>query len=279
MTKPVLSNWGSGAFKQIADAAGNNQEFWQFAPGGSIEQLRQLVDPELVLDQYHPGGVLNQICDAISDGPPAPLALLDFDNETYTVGVTSYVVTDLLGADAEPGSTFDTDDIIPDSGLRGQNNGGSSAPSAIGPLLAVIIGSVGSTVVFDYEITSGSNVELFGFDLFNSPTWDNDVYLASSIATGQFFGDVQFVAGNEDTDIALAAYSSGHHRVAINFAASAAKFSMDGGSVVSAMPTEDPGWAGLNKAYMHAIGADYIHSIAVYEIQDDSGLTALSALS
>lgn len=58
-----------GCFKQLSDAAGGSGiSYSQYAPGGPANQLRAHINPSLVLDQHHPGGVWGQAEVAVEGG-------------------------------------------------------------------------------------------------------------------------------------------------------------------------------------------------------------------
>jgi hypothetical protein len=95
---------------------------------------------------------------------PEPLADINFETGSYTVGVTSYAVTNLLEENETFFTVFDTADIVDGLGLKGSPLGGTSIPGFKGPLLAAAIGTEGCSIVADMEIRAGSTPNLFRFD-------------------------------------------------------------------------------------------------------------------
>lgn len=216
---------------------------------------------------------------------PEPLAILDFVTGSYFAGGSSRAVTDLLGDDAEPGTTFTTDDIIPGSGLRGLSNGGSSLPSYIGPLLSDILGTAGCSMLFEVTLPEDDPVALSiicGINLFNSPTWDADILatLGEDDNGDLTLSATHGPAGNIiDVDPVVGPYVVGTNRFAITVEPDRLAGSLNGGDAVEVIAPVAVTWADYTKAYVgNTFDASYIRSIKVYAPQDDATLKLLSAL-
>lgn len=115
-----LNQYASGGcFKQLWDAAGGEGNYYQYAPGGPPEQLRVLIDPEMVWDQHALGGCAGQAVIEIEEGGSgAPewvpanakihIDLVGGDSQGRAwVGGTGEVAVDtLLGTDPASGEAW-----------------------------------------------------------------------------------------------------------------------------------------------------------------------------
>lgn len=214
--------------------------------------------------------------------PPDPVATLDFVAGSYFASGASRTIGDVLGADAEPGTTFSTDDVVA-GGLRGLLNGGTSMPSFIGPLLSDILSSgAGVTLVFDFDAPADATSvsSLVGIDLFNSGAWDTDLGFSVTVDTGRMALSV----ARSDPANGVASYTpigpdytAGRHKVAMTVTGSQVAASIDGSAALSVvLPLID--WNVFTKAYIgNGFDADYLRSIKVYAPQESAMLVVLSA--
>lgn len=222
-----------------------------------------------------------------SEGEQELLADINFADGTYTVGGNNVAVGDVFATDVAAGTVWDANDIIPGSGLRGAQDGGTSVPSLIGALKTTVLGVTGSVVLFDFEIDVDSTEQCLNLDI-------SDV---SDFAPGNFFnlnnpqdGESLFsLAGQQVNDAsaqtAVVAMPQGPtatfslHRVAIRVSRSHIAVAMDGDVETFEQAAADPliTWSQLNGVGLYDNGYKYLKRIRVYDQETD--LVAVTGLS
>ncbi|MCK1670289.1 hypothetical protein [Bradyrhizobium sp. 150] len=217
---------------------------------------------------------------------PTAKSIIDFVTGSYYAGGASRSLTDVIGTDAETGGTLDPSDVIGGFGLRGLQNGGTTTPNYIGPLLSDMLSdSGGVTVLFEITAPASPNGDaMAGFDFFNSPAWDTDMTLALASDTGNFTFSPSLstglIGGTIPPDQAvLTPYAAGLCRVAITGTPDSIAISVNGGNTARFSVSPPFPFNLVNKAYFgNSFNADYLRSIKVYAPQNDATMKTLSAL-
>lgn len=105
-------------------------------------------------------------------GGDGALADINFVTESYDVGGDAVALGDIFATDVGDGTMFDAGDVVAGSGLKGANLGGTSIPSMIGALRSAIIGTVGCSVVVEFETEISPGGANFSLELFHAGDFD-----------------------------------------------------------------------------------------------------------
>jgi hypothetical protein len=238
---------------------------------GTVSLLPRAVDPGDLPPLVNT--MVRQINAFQGGGGASPIAVLDFINGIYTIGATSYAVTDLLGGAFDAGA-------ITASGMA-VLLANTNRPSTIGPF-KTLLNTNNYTCVIEFNSKPNYTFQLIWANINSF----NNALSVVGATTGATFDEIRiqiydYLSGGLNAgdihDI------TSNNKVAFTIQASGYAASVDGGTVDTESPVSPEAWdvilIGWSDGNDGGPLEGNIRSIAFYDVQDDTALPILSSVA